>query len=186
MSYALANILSAFDPKTIGSKVTDKALFSSVLESAIEAHDFSTGDVPGQAFIMLPDAAKAAVSAGVGPRSENPDDYVCREHRGRVGAFLRRERAASVDGVAAIVYTREAYLGDPDVDEAEGFRVQHASHVLVAVLAFAGPKAPLPVFRLVANLAGGNKAALVWDADRIRSEAKAAHDYDADWSVVAD
>lgn len=51
---------------------------------------------------------------------------------------------------------------------------------------FAGPKAPLTPHRLVANLAGGNRAALVWTADEIRAEAMASNEYDREWCVVAD
>jgi hypothetical protein len=56
----------------------------------------------------------------------------------------------------------------------------------VAVLAFAGPKAPLPPIRLVHNLAGGNKEAATWTADEIRAEAVEIRAYDETWAVVAD
>jgi len=57
----------------------------------------------------------------------------------------------------------------------------------VAVLANAGPRPPAySPHRLVANLAGGNKDALAWDADTIRAHAVAAAIYHETWSVVAD
>ena len=96
------------------------------------------------------------VSAGVGPQSTNPTDYVCRLHRGHVGAYLKREHAAPITGCAVVVYTREAYLANPEITAMEAYRIGDATHVLVAVLAFAGPEAPLTPHRLVANLAGGN------------------------------
>jgi len=58
--------------------------------------------------------------------------------------------------------------------------------VLVAVLAFAGPKAPLTPHRLVKNLAGGNKEALLWSADEIRAKCAEAAGYWDEWCVVAD
>lgn len=184
-----ANILTAHLPASIGTRVTDLPAFMAVLGRAIEEHDFSKDEVPGQGFLMIPDAVPL-VSAGVGARTTDPADYVCRVHRGVVSAFLKREKAATVEGCAAIVYTLEAYLADPDVlkEPEEAARVVEAgaSHVLVAVLAFAGPKPPLTPHRFVANLAGGNNEALAWTADQIREIAKGVLAYDDAWCVVAD
>jgi len=61
-----------------------------------------------------------------------------------------------------------------------------ATHVVVAVLAAAGPKPPFSPFRLVANLAGGNNEAKKWTADEIRLTAVGVLAYDENWVVVAD
>lgn len=184
-----ANIVTAFSAAAVGTKVTHAVDFLSVAAKAIEAFDFASQRVPGQGFIMCPEAIPF-VSAGVGPRSADAADYVVRTHRGEAQMFLKREKAAPVEGCALIVYTREAYLADPDVagDAAEVARIQglNPRFVLIAVLAFAGPKAPLTPSRLVHNLAGGNKEALVWTADEIRAKAKESLDYDRSWAVVAD
>lgn len=185
-----SNILSAYADAAIGTRVLDRQGFEVILADAIETHDTAGDRVPGQHFIVLSEAAKATVSAGVGRRSADPADYVVREHRGRVDAYLKRELAAAVEGVAAVVYTAEAYLSDPDVEgepeEAARVRESGASHVLVAVLAFAGPKAPLSPYRLVHNLAGGNREAEAWSAEEIRRIASEVLAYDSDWAVVAD
>lgn len=190
MKLIQSNILSAYNNKAIGTRVLDRQGFESLLAQAIETHDTSLARVSGQHFIMLPEAAKATVSAGVGKRTVDPADYVVRMHRGRVDAYLKRDKAAEVDGVAAVVYTVAAYLADPDVagepEEVACVTESGASHVLVAVLAFAGPKAPLTPYRLVANLAGGNKEAEVWSAEEIRRIASDVLAYDHDWAVVAD
>ena len=190
MRIANANILTAFDAASIGTKVTNPSGFRAHLADAVGSTDFGAQRVPGQAFLTLPEAAQRTVSAGVGKRTTNPGDFVLREHRGKVAAFLKREHAAPVEGLAAVVYTAEAYLSDPDVagDAGEVERIQDegATHVLVAVLAFAGPKAPLGPGRLVANLAGGNKEALVWGADEIRTKAEESNGYWAEWATVAD
>lgn len=190
MKIASANILQAFDDKAVGTKVTDREGFLSILETAIRGFDFDAQTTPGQGFLMLPDAAKATVSAGVGRHVDDPSAYVLRSWRGSVNAYLKRDRAAEVEGVAAVVYTVDAYLSDPDVagDAAEVARIESeaADFVIVAVLAFAGPKAPLSPGRLVSNLAGGNKDALAWDADTIREHARASAAYAAEWGVVAD
>lgn len=183
-----SDIVSAFDAEgVIGSKVTDHESFMRVVTAAVESHDFAAERVPGQGFIQVPEAA-TFVSAGVGKTTTDPKDYVCREHRGQVSAYLRREHAAPTEGCAVVMYTTEAYLSDPDVTEEEAARVKaaEATHVLVAVLAFAGPKSPLPPYRFVHNLAGGNKEAQVWSADEIRSKAKESLDYWNDWTTVAD
>lgn len=187
MQIAISSILSAFSTTTIGTRVTNSERFMPVLRAAIETHDFSADRIPGQGFLMIPDAVPF-VSAGVGPRSDDPERHVLRRHRGRVEALLQRKYAAPVEGCAAVVYTREAYLADPEVqsDIGEVARIQGADYVIVAVLAFAGPKPELSPHRLVSNLAGGNKEAAVWSADEIRSIARAVQAYDEAWEVVSD
>jgi len=190
---AHANILTAFQPQTVGTRVLDPDGLTALIYDTIASstYDFDAQRISGQGFLMLPDAAKTMVSAGVGPRSDRAEDYVTRFWRDRVGCYLRREYAASVGGVASIIYTQQAYISDPDVqaDAGEMTRMTwpgHPTHVLVAVLAFAGPKPPLSPHRFVANLAGGNREAMLWDGDEIRAMSKDIIDYDDAWSVVAD
>jgi len=187
--FEISNVCSAFDRVTIGTKVVARDCFRSHLELALAEYDPRKDRVPGQHYIVLPSAANKTVSAGVGRRTDYPDDYVVRQHRGRVSAYLKRDRAAEVTSVAVVVYTRGAYLADPDVqaDPAEAERISSdVTHVIVAVLAAAGPNPPLTPFRFVANLAGGNKEALVWTADEIRAKAAEVIAYANDWDVVAD
>ena len=183
-----ANILTAFDQSSIGTRVTNCAAFFEVAEAAIATFDFASQRVAGQGFIMWP-ALVPYISAGVGKRSDDPDRYVPRVHRGRVDAYLRREFADPCESAAIIVYTRSAYLADPDVqkDEVETARIEPSvSHVLIAVLGFAGPKAPLSPYRLVHNLAGGNKEAATWTVEEMTKLAKDSLAYDNEWAVVAD
>lgn len=189
-----ANIVTAFGASTVGSKVTDRAGFVAAVASAVEAFDFTAANpsvtTPGQGFLPLPPSAAAFVASGVGRHRNDPSAYVLRSWRGSVGAYLRREFAAPVESVAVVVYTVAAYLSDPDVagDAAEVARInaENPTHVIVAILASAGPRAPLSPGRLVSNLAGGNKDALAWDADTIRAKARESADYSNVWGVVAD
>lgn len=189
-----ANILTAFEATTVGSKVLAHKAFEAVVSEAVASFDFTAANpkvtTPGQGFIPLPESARELVSAGVGRHVNDPHAYVLRSWRGHVGAYLKREHAAPTEGVAVVVYTTAAYLSDPDVagDAREVARVEQsgATHVIVAVLAFAGPAAPLSPGRLVSNLAGGNKDALAWDADTIRAKARESAAYHAEWGVVAD
>lgn len=182
-----SDICSAFGTRSIGTRASDPIRLLEVIEKAVAAHDFTKDRVPGQAFIELPEAVPF-ISAGVGPRSKDPDDYVLREHRGIVSAYLKRRLAAEVTGCAVVVYTLAAYGKDPDVDwnELERCRKMRATHVVVAILGRASPSSPLPPYRLVWNLAGGNHEAALWSADEIREKAKAAIDYDSAWVTVAD
>ncbi len=184
-----ADILSAFKASTIGTKVTDSEGFLAAATPVIQAFDFAAQRQPGQGYIPCNEVAPF-VSAGVGKRTKDAGDYILREHRGNVEPFLRRELAAPVEGVALIVYTRDAYLADPDVmkDQTETDRVigSEATHIIVAVLGFAGPKAPLSPYRLAHNLAGGNKEALQWSADEIRAKAAESKAYWDVWATVAD
>jgi hypothetical protein len=188
MRIANANIVTAFKAECIGTKVIDPEEFHSFLARAIDATDFQAQRVPGQAFIMLPPEAHRSVIAGAGKRTLDPNDYIARVHRGEVGLYLKREHAAKVEGLAVVVYTADAYKADPDVanDPAEVERIGDATHVLVAVLAFAGPKSPHPKGTFIHNLAGGNKEAALYTADEIRTMAKAIDDYWGQWCIVAD
>jgi hypothetical protein len=190
MNILTSNICSAFSAEVIGSRVTNQQEFLNVLESAIAVHDASKDGVSGQHSITLSDVVFEFVSAGVGKRSVDPDDYVLRNHRGRVLACLRRGKAAQVEAVVVIVYTCEAYLADPEVvnDSVEFSRVKESdcTHVLVAVLASTGPRSPLTAHRFVSNLSGGNKEVLGWSIEEIRSKANEISAYWDEWDVVAD
>jgi hypothetical protein len=190
-----SNIVTAFSAVTLGTKVTDERRFRAFLADFVGTHEFAEVDnaekgvIAGQAFIMLP-GAEETVSSGVGKTSQEPSDYVARFHREKVGLYLKRSKAEKATGVAAVVYTRGAYLRDPDIlgDAAEAARIEasNATHVLVAVIAFAGPKSPLPAWRFVCNLAGGNLNAQELSGEAIREQAKGIRDYWSTWSVVSD
>lgn len=113
-----------------------------------------------------------------------------RVHRGQPSLFLRREFAAPVEGLACVVYTRAAYLADPDTrnepEETARIEASDCTHVIIAVLAFAGPRAPLTPYRLVHNLAGGNNEVGAWTKEDILTRAKESLDYWNEWCVVAD
>jgi hypothetical protein len=180
-----AGIVTAFDTKTVGTKVVDRERFFEAILPLVAEHDFAAERVPGQALINTPSAIPF-VSAGVGPRSDNPSDFTLQRHRGRVEAYLKREFASPVESCAIVVYTREAYLKDPQVSPSEISRTEGATHVLVAVLAGAGPRPALSPYRFTSNLAGGNNEALLWSVNEIRTKASEVFVYDNEWATVAD
>ncbi|MGW8177514.1 MAG: hypothetical protein ACWGQW_01790 [bacterium] len=194
MKVMSSEIVTAFSDQTIGTKVTDPKKFWAIVLKELAAHDKGSDREPGQHFIMLSGTPSEFLSSGVGRRTANPDDYVLRLHRGQVKAYLRREFAAPLEGAAVVIYTIEAYANDPQVDHNELAKLQEAgcTHVLVAVLGFAGPKAPLTPGRFVQNLAGGNNEALRYSADEIRSMAReianywSSEDGGEGWCTVAD
>lgn len=179
---------TTFRSEAIGTKVTDAAGFFRVLFKAIDEHDFSQDRIPGQAFLVLP-AAVPFVSSGVGKPTSRPEDYVLREYRGTVSAFLKREFACKTEQCAAVVYTLDAYLKDPDVTPEEIERMAKFSsttHVLVAVLASGSEQSQLSPYRFTANLAGGNHEAQVWTADEIRQKSRDIMTYIGNCVSVAD
>ena len=187
MKFGVSSICSAFGNNVIGTRVMNQGDFLAVLDEAVQAHDSSNDRVKGQHFVQLPESAVGMVSAGVGRVEGQPvEHFVVREHRGEVNAYLHRAHAAEADGVAAVVYTLDAYKADPEVDMSSENFDDDVSHVIVAVLAFAGPQSPLTTWRFVSNLAGGNKEALEWNADEIRSRAETIKNYWSEWRVVAD
>ena len=156
VSLGVSNICTAFKDVTIGSKVTNSIEFCDLLIAAIQNHDTTKDRAPGQHFIVLPEA-KRFVSAGDGPKSQNADDYIIRSHREGPKMFLKRSCAGEVNFLAVVVYTREAYIADPDMTPEELETLDPwATHFIVAVIASSGPKGTLTPYRFVHNLAGGN------------------------------
>lgn len=212
MKIVRASIVSAYDSCTVGSKVVDAVKFDAALEAAVAKIDFAAQRTPGQAMVSLPAEVNNYVSAGVGERTLFPSDYVLREHRGVVGAYLRRHMAAPVDSTAAIVYTCGAYVNDPEVrgnpDEIARVMQLEATHVVVAILANAGPTAPRTPERMLAAIAGENHAydylsqpgggvgggvyrakvdvAWIGRVAHVRVEAAESVGYWRKWAVVAD
>lgn len=185
-----SSIVTALNPNTIGTKITDRISFIYLVKRAILKHDFGTDKIPGQAYLLIPDSA-GFVSGGLGLNRNNPDDYVLRSHRGKVHAYLKREFAEPVTDCHVVVYTTQAYLDDPDIDEdpGEANRIKESgcTHVLVAVLASCeNAPSTLSPYRFVKNLAGGNHEALVWTADEIRNKAKEIAANTDLFSTVAD
>ena len=191
-SFCTASICTAFQGRTIGTKVLDTIAFLNVLARAVAAHDASKDRFPGQSLVSLPAEGISTVSGGVGTPSSDPDHYVLREHRGNVSAYLKRERAAPPVRVEVVVYTIDAALNDPDCDPDEQARLLHfksvgTTHVVVAVLASADSTPPaLSPYRFTHNLAGGNHEAMAWTADEIRAKAVEIMAADKRWCVVAD
>jgi hypothetical protein len=182
-----SNICTAFNEHdVIWTKVIDAQGFYKIVSPIIGALDFSECRVPGQALIQVPEAVPF-VSSGVGLRSADPGHYTLREHRGVVSAYLKREFASPAKSCALVVYTKDAYFRDPDIESWEATRIfsEDPTHVLVAVLA-ATTESPLSPYRFVWNLAGGNREALTWTADEIRAKARVIMDFDNLWSPVAD
>ena len=199
MKLSTSNVCHAFDlGPAIGTKINEKdhASFLSDLRSAMETEGRVEFE-DGHSFIPL-DESRDLVIAGVGKRTSNPDDFVVREHRGVVSAYLKREFAAPVDSLAVIVYTREAYLKDPDLvgdpikgvkgdpEELQRAKLSDATHFVVAVLAAAGPKSPLTSDRFVKNLAGGNSDFEKYDKETLVKMSQEIRDYHDEWCVVAD
>lgn len=148
----------------VGTKVTKEYPFMLLLKEVVEDTDFSAPDLEavGQATIQMPAGTEECVSSGEGKRTLNPNDFHDVVYRGRVTQVLDRENAAKPDKVEAIVYTRYAYLIDPDITDApeECTRIEksNCTHVLVAVKAYVGKDSPRSFAAFVAGIAGQNNA----------------------------
>jgi len=184
-------ICSSFSAETIGTKVTNIYKFCDLLNAAVRNYDFTKGLVPGQAVVPL-DEAVDYISSGYGRSTSDPEDYSLQVHRGVVGAYLKREYAEPATGCSVVVYTKQAYLDDPEINEVPGEadkirKDTLITHVVVAVLSSVeGKAATLSPYRFVKNLAGGNHEALRWTADEIRAKACEIASQEDGWSVVAD
>lgn len=187
ISFAISPTLSAFEDRAIGSRVTDKQGFLDALMVAVQAHDPAKDRAAGQHFIVLPESAFLTVSGGVGLRTTNPEDYVLRVHRGHVSANLRREKALPVEHLAVVVYTTAAWMIDGDVinDKLESVADGH-SHIIVAVLASAGPTGPADPRRLILGRNGGNTEYMGYSAEEYEKKLVDSVAYWDQYAVVAD
>jgi hypothetical protein len=187
---------SAYNDNCIGSKVVianDKHWhireFELALQKAIATHDPKDDWSEGQLQVVFPKEHLNLLSCGVGERTDNPDDYVVRVHRGQVSLFLKREKALPCESAKVIVYTKAALLKDPQLAEEDRTRIEESevTHYMVALLANAEgvPDSRSP-YRLVDCLAGGNNDAEKWTLEDIKRLAKDARDYADKWEVVAD
>lgn len=194
----VANICTAFDKKTIGTKVLAHKEAIKCIEDYIDSFDWPEN---GQAVIPAPELIPV-LRSGNAPISKDPDDYVLKLYRGKVDKFIKGDLAeeVAIKTCLLIVYTKDAYLADPDVagddkagiprDDLEYARVEamDCSHVIVAIIA-SGSDAPSTVspFRFVANLAGGNKDYEAYTKEDLVELAKKVRDNaGADWVSVAD
>lgn len=185
----VSSFCTSFLGDTVGTKVTDRETFMVFAKILVEKTDFVSQECPGQASIPS-NVFIPYVSAGVGVRTKNPNDYKPRFYRGQMELFLKREFAILAESCSIIVYTRAAYLADPQVmsDPEEVAKVEQTdfTHFLVTVIAAAGPRSPVSPHRFVQNLAGGNNQAKAWDGDRIRAEALKIKEYHDVFCTVAD
>lgn len=213
MKLAISDIVTAFNKEgVIGTKVIiPQEDFITTLETTVLLTDNLQEDqVPGQHFVKCPRGMNEMVSCGTGKHTGNAEDYIVRMHRGEPCLFLKRELAAPCTGLACVIYTRQAYLDDPQVTpERVEALPEDATHVLVAVLGFSdSPKPEVSSHRFVRNLAGGNneydmlaRAQAEYEkaegADRFDSllqrevelmvkRAKAVVEYEQTWCTVAD
>lgn len=186
MNISVSNICSSFSENTIGTKVIHHDAFFYELKKALQSYKWPENN---RGFVSL-DNALYTVSSGVAIRPGlSVSDYVLREHRGEIEMFARREHAATATALNVIVYTKDAYVGDPQVDINEAIRVKDADYVVVAVLATAGPKPQLSSHRFVRNLAGGNiiySPEQGYTLEKAIEDAKAIVAYEKEWVTVAD
>ena len=185
MNIGIADIVTAHLFKTVGSKIIDP-IFWNILEEAIANFEFPEN---GQGYIELP-AARQYVSGGVACRKDIPlSGYHVVPYREGPALFVDRQYAAPVENLACVVYTGAAYQIDPDCTPVEKERTKDYTHVLVAVLASAGPKPSLSAFRFCHNLAGGNNAYKPengYTLEKAIEECKKIVTHQNEWITVAD
>jgi len=143
----------------------------------------------GQGVVPVPEEAWGCVIPGLARRTTNPDDYKNVLHRGKVEQVLDRNKVVlpALTGVAAIVYTKEAYLADPQTSEEEKaafIRYKH-THCWVATMSWTGPRPPWNAWRSIFSLAGGNAAYADKSIEELVAEAQAEEAYESEWCVVA-
>jgi hypothetical protein len=188
-----------FEGTGVGSVVTNKVAFLGALNKALETYEFPPD---GQGSVALGTEANDTVRAGTAHHTGNPDDYQVVTHRGEVVTVLDREMLSEEqmrpDSVAAIVYTAEAVLADPQVsDEDREYFQEHPNDLyLVTVLGFQGPPSTISSHRFTRNVAGGNDSFLLpediqdaaelrkWYTSHIFDTAQAVVEYEQEWCTV--
>ena len=158
MIIKVSSVCHAFDASCVGTRVI--SAHHHVLMACI-AKELASYEMPtnGKGIVGLPGSSYGLLFSGDTERAGlKASDFIVREWRGEMMMFAKRRGTRPQDPsfAAAIVYTKAAYLTDPEVDDEERARMEDATHVLVAVLGSRGPKPTLSSARFVRNLAGGN------------------------------
>ena len=168
----------------VGTYVQEPMALYEAVVAAIETYVFPED---GQAVISLPKEVCGIVLPGVARRTDRPEDYKNVFYRGKMEQFLDRRKVElpSLDEVAVVVYTAEAFLADPQTSDEEkaGFIKAGFTHCWVTTRA--GPKGPVTPWRFVVNLAGGNAAYETMTKDALVEMAKEIEAYESEWCVVA-
>ena len=184
-SFFVSPTCQAFDSVGVGSQVSDRNAFETFLSDAIKSHDSSLDRAEGQHFVSLPLAAVDAcgITCGVGRSRQDPGCYAPVVWRGKVNAYLKRTYAAVPSVVNVVVYTRAAFLSDPQVQVLE--LSMKEDYAIVAVLADPeGAPNARSAYRLVDCLAGNNNEAEAWTYAEIYALARASIEMEDNWSVV--
>jgi hypothetical protein len=189
MNIGISNIVTAFDEKTIGSKVINSYEFIMDLSNSIrEFQELFLNN--GQALIPLKNPDN--VSCGIALRSGIPlEGFHAKLYRDEVSLYAKRNYALKADHISAVVYTIQAYKADPQVslEEVKELEEKQVDYVLVAVLASVGPKPPMGSGRFVRNLAGGNnryKSENGYTLEQAITEAQEIVSYEQRYITVAD
>lgn len=164
ISFHISDVCQAFDERAVGTRLNlskNKHEFLDILGNIVLPMDPAKEKVYGQHFVVLPKELYHFFSAGDGPKIKDPSAYHVRMWRGEPSMFMKREYAGEVKFLAAVVYTRSAYMLDPDFEkkpEEEQKRFERSLHnrVVVAIIASSGPAAPVTPNAFVHNIAGGN------------------------------
>ena len=137
----------------VGTLVRNQEALFAAVESTFE-NAVSIGD--GIFKVALNCDDYSFLSGGIAVSSNDPDHYIVYSYRGQVQLFMKREHALPVKGCEVIVYTREAFLSDPEVGDDAIEKIGDATHVVVAVLGNSGEPSGVSPDRLVSNMAGGS------------------------------
>jgi|GEM_PF-6507101 len=174
--------------KVIGSKIRNSNVFMDYVHNKVLE---SIGDEnPGLIWIPMAqeDIDKCGVTCGVGRRTQDPEDYVIANWRGRIDVFLKRSLALPCVDASVLVFSREEYLNDSDTqaDEAEFKRASasDATHFLVALNASPeggrSPRSPMRLCALIGDHGAGQ------DSEHWAAMCKQSYEYDMEYCVVSD
>lgn len=187
INLGISSVCKAFDDACVGTRVvsTKRDFVKGLITEAVSVYGMPDN---GQGFIPLPGEACEAVFSGDDSREGLTAAHtIVKEWRGELMMFAcRTMRGLTATFVVAIVYTREAYFADLEVDEAERARLGDVTHVLVALLGSRGPKPTLSSSRFVRNLAGGNNSFAHMGHQDLVTMAKEIVAYETAWITVAD
>ena len=158
-SVGVSNICQAFEPHGVmGTKVLRRTDFLTAMCGAIAGFDWNTCRTPGQAVIEFPAGIPLISCGNTFIQDVQDNELLGRMHRRVPHVCATREGIrprAPARSCSLVVYTREAYNGDPDVLKENDSTEQ--DYVVVAVLSPVVDTLPYPATRLVHNIAGGNK-----------------------------
>jgi hypothetical protein len=181
-----------FNETGVGSRVLDRARLIDFTSKRLETYKFPVeGDDnfvnEGEGVMPLNEALET-VGSGTASRADCEEaDIFPHVHRDVEEMFASRDKACKAEGLSMVMYTWANYSSNNGVKPEEKLSLaegEEPTHIIVAVLASAGPDPQVSEVRFLANLEGGKYDNMSFEEQDVLADKVIA--YNEKWITVCD